>query len=258
MAPMTSDAKTKAEMLRSLHRAGTPLVLPNAWDAASAQAVVAAGFPVVATTSSGVAASLGWLDGEQTPPVEMFAAVGRMARAVDVPVTADIEAGYGLSPDELVSRLLEAGAVGCNLEDTNHVSGELVDPEAQAERISAVKAAAQAAGVDIVLNARVDVFLRRREATEDRVAEAVARGRRYRQAGADCVYPIGAGDEADIAALVGGIEGPVNVLARPGAPTVVRMRELGVARISFGGGFHKEAMMALADRLTAIAQQSQQ
>ena len=128
------DLKEAAEQLRALHSGPEPLVLPNAWDAASAKAVAEAGFAALATTSVGVALALGWPDGEQIPPDEMFAAVARIARVVDVPVTADIEAGYGLSPDEIVRRLLAAGAVGCNLEDTDHANGKTVrDAHKQAE-----------------------------------------------------------------------------------------------------------------------------
>jgi len=152
-----------AARLRELHHGPEPLVLANAWDAASARSVVEAGFSAVATTSSGVSATLGYPDGEQTPADEMFAAVARMARVVpSVPLTADIEAGYGLSAVDLVARLFEAGAVGCNLEDSDHAQGghALIDPRQQAQRIRSVKQAAHARGVDVVLNARVDVFLR--------------------------------------------------------------------------------------------------
>src|SRR5437762_2732032 len=150
----------RAEQLRALHHAAEPLILANAWDAASARAVQEAGFPAVASTSSGVSASLGWADGQHTPADEMFGAVARMARVLDVPLTADLEAGYGLEPEVLVRRMLDAGAVGCNLEDTDHSTRGLRDPAAHAEWLSAVKRAARAQGVDIVLNARVDVFIR--------------------------------------------------------------------------------------------------
>src|SRR5258708_26648228 len=139
-----------AERLRALHHAALPLVLPNAWDAATARSVVEAGFEVVATTSSGVSAALGYADGEHTPVDEMFSAIARIARAVDAPVTADIEAGYGLSPEEIIVRLLRAGAVGCNLEDTDHAAGPgLRDADEQAGRLRAFKPAAtsQAIGV---------------------------------------------------------------------------------------------------------------
>src|SRR5215468_7165025 len=131
--PETPDLERSCELLRSLHRAGDPLLLPNAWDVATARAVVAAGFPVVATTSAGVALTLGFEDHERAPADEMLAAAARIARGVDVPVTVDAEAGYGIQPAELVAALRAAGAAGCNLEDTDHTAGELRDPEWQAE-----------------------------------------------------------------------------------------------------------------------------
>ena len=147
------------ERLRSLHVPGSPLLLPNAWDAASARAVVAADFPVVATTSGGVAAALGYEDHEGAPAAEMLAAAARIARSVDVPVTVDAEAGYGLAPEALADALHAAGAAGCNLEDTNHSTGELVDPALNAGRLAALREAAAARGYALVINARVDVFL---------------------------------------------------------------------------------------------------
>jgi len=226
-----------ADRLRSLHTGPEPLILANAWDAATARAVAEAGFAAVATTSVGVATALGWADGEATPPDEMFAAIGRISRVVDVPVTADIEAGYGLSPEEIVRRLLAAGAVGCNLEDTDHAAGHtLRDASVHAERLAAFKRAARAAGVDIVLNARTDVFLRQPANEQPRVDEAIRRARLYVEAGADCIFPIGAPDEEAIASLVDGIPGPINVIPGfRGAPTQTRLKELGVRRISYAG-----------------------
>src|SRR5215212_4767982 len=129
----TSDLQGRCDVLRSLHRPGAPLLLPNAWDVVTARAVVAAGFPVVATTSAGVAEALGYEDHEGAPGDEMLAAAARMARSVEVPVTVDAEAGYGLEPAELVAALRDAGAAGCNLEDTDHGTGSLRDPDAQAD-----------------------------------------------------------------------------------------------------------------------------
>jgi len=204
----------RAATLRALHHAPEPLVLPNVWDAASARIVAEAGFPAVATTSSGGGGGLGWADGEQTPPVEMFAAIARIARVVTVPVTADLEGGYGLGAAEFVARLLATDAVGCNIEDTDR-SGEslLLDPDAQAEYLAAVKQAGRAAGVDIVVNARIDVFVRQFGAPDERVTEAIRRARLYLDAGADCIYPIFVREEAAIAALVASIPGPVNIFA---------------------------------------------
>ena len=242
-----------AHQLRALHHGTEALVLPNAWDAASARCVAEAGFAAVATTSSGMSAALGFPDGQGTPMDEMFAAIARITRVVDVPVTADIEAGYGLPPEAIVERLLEAGAVGCNLEDTDHAAGRtLRDPEDQAHFLSEVKRAARVAGVDIVVNARVDVFVRRHTETSADIEEAIARAQRYLEAGADCVYPILVHEEASIAALVEGIPGPVNMYAMAGAPDVRRLAEVGVRRISLAGRLHRAAMTDLQRRLGAI------
>jgi 2-methylisocitrate lyase-like PEP mutase family enzyme len=248
------DLKEAAEQLRALHSGPEPLVLPNAWDAATAKAVAEAGFAAVATTSVGVAVSLGWPDGEQIPPDEMFAAIARITRVVEVPVTADIEAGYDLSPDEIVRRLLAAGAVGCNLEDTDHQHGKTVrDAQKQAERLAAFKRAAHAAGVNIVLNARTDVFLRQAPGGQPPIEEAIRRGRLYVEAGADCVFPIGAPDEGAIAALVDGIPAPINVIAGfRGAPEQLSLRELGVRRISYAGRVFHAMVVDHQRRVAAI------
>jgi 2-methylisocitrate lyase-like PEP mutase family enzyme len=248
------DLKQAAERLRALHGGPEPLVLPNAWDAASARAVVDAGFPAVATSSVAVALALGWADGEQTPVDEVFAAIGRITRCVDVPVTADIEAGYGLSPEEIVDRLLRAGAVGCNLEDTDHRAGRsLRDARVQAGRLAAFKEAARAAGVEIVLNARTDVLLHADGSATPPLEEAIRRGRLYLDAGADCVFPIGAGDEGTIAALVDAIPAPVNVIAGfRGAPGQARLRELGVRRISYAGRLFRAAQQDHQQRLQRL------
>ena len=240
-----------ADRLRSLHVPGTPLVLPNAWDAASARAVVAAGFPAVATASAAIAPSLGYDDHEGTPPDEMFAAVARIARAVDAPVTADVERGYRLPADEIAARLVAAGAVGCNLEDTDARTGALVPVEEQADLLAAVRKAAP----ELVINARVDVFLHRSGSREERIAEAVRRGRAYAEAGADCVYPLVI-DGLDIAAarqLVEGIGAPVNLAFLPGGPSLTELAEAGVARISFGPGLFRILQGHLEAALRTIA-----
>jgi 2-methylisocitrate lyase-like PEP mutase family enzyme len=236
----------QARRLRELHRPGDPVVLPNAWDPPSARRLAATGAAALATTSVGVAEVLGYEDGEVTPGEEMLAAVGRIAAAVEVPVTADLEAGYGLSPDELVAGLLEAGAVGLNQEDTDHTTGRLADPDTHAERLAAIKEAGRRAGVDVVLNARVDSFLRAAPDADPEavVDDAVARGRRYAEAGADCVYPIAARGRAAIRRLVEEIGTPVNIVAVPGGLGRSALAELGVARVSFGGGLAEVALEA--------------
>lgn len=245
-----SDLKAHADLLRRLHR-GTLLVLPNAWDEASASLVVEAGFPVVATSSAAVADRLGHRDGEQAPWQEMFAATARIAGAVPVPVTMDAEAGYGLEPDEFVARLLDAGAAGCNLEDTDHRSGGLVDAAAQADRLAQVRSAADAAGVPIVLNARVDAFLPAGGIPErDRLDEAIRRGRLYREAGADCVYPIGGSTSDNLRRFVAEVPGPVNGNTTDSLD-LDALASLGVARVSFGPRFYAQGMA----RMRAALQQ---
>jgi len=242
-----------AERLRALHVPGRPVILPNAWDVPSARAIEAAGFPAVATSSSAVAEALGFEDGEQAPPDAMFAAAGRIAAAVEGPVTVDAEAGYGLAPAGFVDRLIEAGVVGCNLEDTDHRVGGVRDAATQARWLAEVRAAATAAGVPLVINARVDVHIRWIGPPETRTDEAIRRGNLYLDAGADCVYPIWVADEPTIQALVEGISGPVNIYARPEAPPPARLAELGVARVSFGPWIHRLAMREVARVATAIA-----
>jgi 2-methylisocitrate lyase-like PEP mutase family enzyme len=233
----------QADQLRGLHVPGSPLLLVNAWDPPSARRLAHDGYPAIATTSAGVAEALGYEDGNVTPPDEMLAAVGRIATVVDVPVTADLEAGYGLEPRELVEGLLRSGAVGLNFEDTDHETGALTDPERHAERLAAIKQAGRDAGVDVVLNARVDVFLRGGE-----LDEAVRRGRMYAEAGADCVYPILVRGQDAIRRLVKEVEAPVNVLVMPGGLKLAELAELGVARVSFGDGLMRVAMDAAAEQ----------
>jgi 2-methylisocitrate lyase-like PEP mutase family enzyme len=225
----------KAATLRALHVPGRPLVLPNAWDAASARMVVDAGFPVVATSSAATSSILGYADGEGTPVDQVLAATARIVRAVDVPVTVDFERGYGLDADELVERFAGTGAVGLNLEDSDPATGEMVDVDRQADFLAAVRQAAVALGVDLVINARIDVFLRQAGSVTEQGAGALERGTRYLAAGADCVYPIGLGDAAVVRELTGGLNGPVNVgFGRSGERPLAGLAALGVARVSFG------------------------
>jgi 2-methylisocitrate lyase-like PEP mutase family enzyme len=236
----------QADELRGLHIPGSPLLLVNAWDPPSARRLMQDGYPAIATTSAGVAEALGYEDGNVTPPDEMLAAVGRIAAVVDVPVTADLEAGYGLEPRDLVDGLVRAGAVGLNFEDSDHAAGGMVAAESQVEQLAAIKGAGREAGVDVVLNARVDVFLH-----DGEVDEAIRRGRLYADAGADCVYPIGVRGRDAIARLVEEVGAPVNVLAVPGGLSLSELGELGVARVSFGSGLMHIAMDAAAEQARA-------
>ena len=203
----------------------------------TARVVEGLGFPAVATTSAGIAASLGYPDGELIPSGDMLDMVSRIARAVDIPVTADMESGYGLEPMELARRLVEAGAVGLNLEDGTHRGDEpLLDAEAHSASIGGLKEGGRAAGVDLVVNARVDVYLRAVGESGERFDETVRRATAYRKSGADCIFVPGVHEDEVIGALVRAIDAPLNVLAVPGTPPVARLAELGVARISLGSG----------------------
>jgi 2-methylisocitrate lyase-like PEP mutase family enzyme len=260
------DLESRCDLLRSLHTPGAPLLLPNAWDAATARAVVAAGFPVVATTSAGVAEALGYED-HGAPADEMLAAAARIARAVDVPVTVDAEAGYDMAPGDLVQALCAADAAGCNLEDTDHATGTLGDPDRHAEWLGAVRAAASADGYGLVINARVDVFFGPLLAGADPatqpelVPEAVRRANAYLEAGADCVFPIGICDPAALRAFMADVRGPVNAVPLPPAltggaqmPSLSELAELGVARVSWGPLLHRAAMANFAERLASLRQ----
>jgi len=222
----------KAEALRQLHVAGPLLVLPNAWDAGSARIFVEAGFPALATTSAGIAFSLGYADGERITREEMLAAVARITRRVSVPVTADMEAGYGRAPEAVartVRGVLEAGAVGMNLED--RIGEEaLIDLPLAVDRVRAARAAADAAGIPMVLNARTDAF----SPNMGGFAEAVRRGNAFREAGADSVFVPFVSDRDTIERLVREIRAPVNILGTPNAPTLKEMAALGVRRVTFG------------------------
>ncbi|WKZ51062.1 MAG: isocitrate lyase/phosphoenolpyruvate mutase family protein [Anaerolineales bacterium] len=231
------EQRRKAERLRELHHGARMLVLPNAWDAASAKVFERAGFKAVATTSAGVANAWGYPDGEVMSRAEMLQAVGIIARATRLPVSADMEAGFGVTPEEIAetARLtLESGAVGINLEDSVIGKPLLTDVSLQVEIIKAVRQAAQDFGVPLVINARTDVYTVLDESDSTRFAQVVERAHAYLEAGADCIFAFGITDKALIGDLVREIGAPVNVLARPGSPTLAELEGLGVARVTFG------------------------
>lgn len=228
-----SHQSALADRFRRMHHNGV-LILANAWDAGSARVLEAAGSSAIATTSAGVSWSLGYPDGEQMTAAELAEVVARICRVVSVPVSADIEAGYGSSPEEVaatVAAIIDAGAVGINLEDAAP-DGTLFSQERQRDRIKGARAAADAAGVDLVINARTDVYLRGIGEPDSRFAHAVERANSYRTAGADCLFVPGVRDLVTIAELVEAINGPINIMAGPGSPPVQQLEELGVARVS--------------------------
>jgi len=231
-----NDLRTSAETLRQLHVTGPLLVLPNAWDAGSARIFVEAGFPALATTSAGIAFSLGYPDGEKISRVEMLAAVARITQRVSVPVTADMEAGFGRAPDvvaETARGVLAAGAVGMNLEDSGE-GDTLFEFDLSVARVRAAREAATAAGVPLVLNARTDAFHPGTLPEGRQFAEAVRRGNAYREAGADCVFVPFVGDSGTIERLVKEIAAPLNILGTPDAPNLKALEALGVRRVTFG------------------------
>jgi 2-methylisocitrate lyase-like PEP mutase family enzyme len=235
-----------AQRLRELHQIGRPLLLVNVWDAAGARAVLAAGSPAVATSSVAMAAARGGSD-DNSDHEAAFDQLRQISSAVDVPVTADLEGGYDLAPGDLVDALLDAGAVGCNIEDTDHATGDgLLDAEARAAYLAGIRAAADQRGVGIVLNARIDAIIRHPQ--RDPAAaldEVLRRAHLYLDAGADCVYPISLRDPALVAQVVTELDRPVNVnLSEP----IAALAEAGAARISLGGGVHKWMMGELERR----------
>lgn len=242
---MSDAQRERAARFRALHGGPGILLLCNVWDSASARIVEEAGFPAIATTSAGVAWSLGFADGQHAPFEEVVAVVRRVVRSVRVPVSADIEAGFGETPEATAMSclaVLEAGAVGVNLEDGTAGHDRLVALTLQCEKIRAAKEAAAGAGGDLVVNGRTDVFLDEIGEPGTRFEEAVRRSNAFRAAGADCLFVPGVADEATIGRLVEAIDGPVNILAGPQSPPVAALARLGVARLSLGSNAARAAL----------------
>ncbi len=246
--PATPQAG-KAELLRSLHSAGGMLLLPNVWDPIGARVLESTGYRAVATTSAGIANSLGFQDGQQVRRQTVVEVLRRIADSVGVPVTADIERGYGESLDELqdtIAQVIGAGVVGINFED-GLGDGRLRPIEEQCERLAAVREAAARTGVPLVLNARTDAFLSDRFAdTEERIEESATRAAAYTAAGADCIYPIGPGDAPTVRALRARIRGPLNILGSPQAAPLSELRAIGVERVSFGSWVFRASLGTFA------------
>jgi 2-methylisocitrate lyase-like PEP mutase family enzyme len=235
----------KAEVFRSLHDRKKVLVLPNAWDVPSARLFEDEGFTAVATSSAGMMVSLGYPDGEEIPIDEFLAAVGRICRALSVPLSVDVVGGFGESPQGVaksVKAVVEVGAVGINIEDFVHSEKRLLAVEKQVERLRALVKLRESIGVRFVINARTDAFRYAPGDEQARLDEAVARAKAYRDLGADCVYPMGLTDSASISKFVKEVDFPTNVMVRKGLPPVPELQRLGVARVSFGPSASYAAM----------------
>jgi 2-methylisocitrate lyase-like PEP mutase family enzyme len=231
-----TSQRQRAEALRELHAGPRLLILPNAWDVVTARLVEAAGFSAIATTSAGIAWALGYPDGERISRGEMLAVIRRISTAVRVPVTADVEAGYGSTPAaaaETARGVIAAGAVGLNLEDGTS-AGELLDAGLQVERLRAAREAGATARVPLVINARTDAFEVKAWDPARRFAEAVRRATAYHAAGADCLFVPHVSDGETIGRLAKELPGPLNVIAGPPAPPLGELERLGVRRASLG------------------------
>jgi len=242
----------RAEQFRKLHHGPRMLVLPNAWDVASARILEELGYPAIATTSAGIAFSLGYPDGQRISRKEMLEVVARIAHAVRVPVTADMEAGYGTTVKEMsetAKALIAAGAIGMNLEDvTGDDESSHVNVALQVEKIQSIRETAALLGVPLVLNARTDVYLMPIGPAETRFERTVGRLRAYRQAGADCLFAPGVRDGETIRKLVAAMAGPLNILLMPGGPSLGELEKMGVARASAGSAVMR-ATLSLVQRI---------
>jgi 2-methylisocitrate lyase-like PEP mutase family enzyme len=243
-----------------MHHGSSILVLPNAWDVASARIFEQAGFRAIATTSSGVAASLGYPDEQRISRNMLIEVVERITRVVECPITVDIEAGYGDTKEEVletIKAVIAAGAVGINIEDsTKGQEKSLVDVSSQVGLLKAIQETALSMDVPLVVNARIDVFLLAIGDPAGRFEEAVQRAKAYQQAGADCVFPIGLSDTRTIADLLQASNGPINILAGSTTPSIAELARLGVARVSFGSGMMRATLAHLRHIARELLEQS--
>lgn len=250
---MDEKRRARAEQFRRLHHGPSTLVLPNTWDAVSAKLFERSGFAAIGTSSAGIAASLGYPDGQQIPLDELLFVLRRIVQTVDVPVSADIEAGFGTTAAEVsetVRRVISAGVVGINLEDVeDYTTNELSDVGEQARKLEAIRAAASEEGVPLVINARTDLYWLQVGPPEERLNGTIVRAKAYLGAGADCIFVPGVKDEETISALVRELKCPLNMLAGPGALSVSRLQQLGVARVSVGSG-PMRATLALINKIS--------
>lgn len=244
------NQKTKAEQFLKLHEDKDILVLFNSWDPGSSRLIEACGFKAIATTSMGISAALGYPDCQAIPFLEMVEAITKIVNIVNLPVTADIEGGYGKNLKEIISsveKLISTGIAGINIEDSHDLNPQLLDKTEFCERISAIRDLSSSLGFHLVINTRTDVFLTQSGEPEHRLTEVISRGNKYREAGADCIFIPDVREEDKIALLVKEIDAPINILVNPtrgtGLPPPISMLEnLGVARVSFGSSIMKAAL----------------
>ncbi len=248
--------KEKADTLLSLHKGRDLLVLPNVWNPIGARILVAKGYPAVATASAALSASLGYEDGEKIRRATLIEFLERIARSVDVPVTADIETGYGESLEELedtISHVIDAGIVGINIEDSLSEGVSLRSVAEQCQRISTVREISARQNLHLVINARVDCFLSSWFPNKIKAMdEVVARAKAYLEAGADCIYPIGAGDERTVRVLRDHIQAPLNILASSTSAPLSILRSIGINRVSFGPFVFRACLKQFVDIVEEI------
>ena len=253
--------REKAERLLKLHHGDGPLLLVNAWDASSAVIVEHAGFPAVATSSAAVANALGYADGQNVPWTGMVDAIRRIASAVNVPVTADIEAGFASGAQQLensIADVISAGIVGVNLEDAQATHGAAVPLFSVADQVARIEAARKIGehyGIHLVINARTDAYWQQGVQPEEALRNTLERGKAYMEAGADCIFIPGLKNPEHIRAVIEAWKCPVNILAVAGAPSINELKALGVKRISMGSGPHRAAL-GLLRRIIHEAQTS--
>ncbi len=248
--------KEKAELFLKYHHDKEILVLLNSWDAGSSRLIEASGYKAIATTSMGIAASLGYPDCQVIQLSEMLETITRIVNGVQVPVTVDIEAGYGNNPSEIIDslkKIIATGVVGINIEDSVNLSPKLLDEVEFCERISAIRALSDSLGFHLVINARTDSFYTSTGSPREKLAESIRRGNKYREAGADCIFVQPVSDKETISTLVREIHAPINILANPGMgggvpPSIRELQDLGVARVSLGSGLMK-ATLALIKKV---------
>ncbi len=237
--------REKAEYFRALHHGKRLLILPNAWDVPSARVFEDAGFPAVATSSAGLMVSLGYPDGEVISKQELVSAVRRIAKSLSVPLSADLVAGFGDTPQEVVAtvkNVIKAGAIGINIEDFVHDRKKLYRVDKQVEKLKAIRRLGEHLRIPLVINARTDALRYASGDEEAKLGEAIRRAIAYRDAGADCVYPMGLTDVTSISTFVKALNFPVNVMVRKGLPSIAELQRLGVTRVSFGPSASYAAM----------------